>query len=216
MGPTKITFYVDVVSPFAYEGYHILRHDAAFQNVQITYVPIFLGGLMKACGNKAPIQIKNKDKWINLERNRWARAFGIPMTEQAPPEFPPNTVGVMRALACMPSQDALARALDRLYADFWVAHQPVATPEVYGPVLRAVLGDAEAEKVLAAATTTGKTALQENTDQAFAAGAFGLPWFVCTNDEGKTEAFWGVDHLGQVAQFLGLEKPGTAGWKAVL
>ena len=74
--------------------------------------------------------------------------------------------------------------------------------------------------VLAEAATAGKQRLIENTDRAFADGAFGLPWMVCTNASGATEGFWGVDHLGQVAQFLGLERaPGKAdkaGWKAVL
>ncbi len=76
--------------------------------------------------------------------------------------------------------------------------------------------------VLASAATTGKQALIANTDQAFDAGAFGLPWMVCTNAQGKTEGFFGVDHLGQVAQFLGLGGRGVsegskgAGWKALL
>jgi hypothetical protein len=39
---------------------------------------------------------------------------------------------------------------------------------------------------------------------------------VCTNTDGKTEGFWGVDHLGQVADFLGLERPQMGGWKAML
>jgi 2-hydroxychromene-2-carboxylate isomerase len=73
--------------------------------------------------------------------------------------------------------------------------------------------------VLADAATTGKQTLIENTDQAFADGAFGLPWMVCTNANGKTEGFWGVDHIGQVAQFLGLDRTkglGKSGWRAVL
>lgn len=41
-----ITLYLDTVSPFAYEAYYILRHDAAFEDCQVTFVPIFLGGLM--------------------------------------------------------------------------------------------------------------------------------------------------------------------------
>lgn len=56
----------------------------------------------------------------------------------------------------------------------------------------------------------------ENTDRAFANGAFGLPWMICVNADGKMEGFWGVDHLGQVVQFLGLEKPTKGGWKSVL
>lgn len=45
---------------------------------------------------------------------------------------------------------------------------------------------------------------------------------VCTNAEGQTEGFFGVDHLGQVAQFLGLGGRGggqgekNAGWRALL
>jgi 2-hydroxychromene-2-carboxylate isomerase len=62
----------------------------------------------------------------------------------------------------------------------------------------------------------GKKQLLENTDRAFAEGAFGLPWMTCVNSAGQTEGFWGVDHLGQVAHFLGLEKPKHGGWKSVL
>ena len=69
---------------------------------------------------------------------------------------------------------------------------------------------------MAEASTSGKTALKDNTDRAFEDGAFGLPWMVATNGAGQTEGFWGVDHMGQVLQFLGLEKPGQGGWKSVL
>lgn len=51
-----------------------------------------------------------------------------------------------------------------------------------------------------------KDLLTSNTDKAFQSGAFGLPWFECTNAEGQTEGFWGVDHLGQVVNFLGLDR----------
>lgn len=61
-----------------------------------------------------------------------------------------------------------------------------------------------------------KGLLMSNTDRAFKEGAFGLPWFVCTDANGKTEGFWGIDHLGQVADFLGLDRSGDAGFKALL
>lgn len=80
MATPKLKLYVDVVSPFAYLAYWILRvclyppayylwkgqiADSSFQNdpvfskCEITYVPMFLGGVMKACGNIAPIKIKS-------------------------------------------------------------------------------------------------------------------------------------------------------------
>jgi 2-hydroxychromene-2-carboxylate isomerase len=60
--------------------------------------------------------------------------------------------------------------------------------------------------------------LLESTERAFREGAFGLPWMVCTNAKGETEGFWGVDHLGCVAEFMGLEreKAKAKGWKAML
>ncbi|KAK3950228.1 thioredoxin-like protein [Pseudoneurospora amorphoporcata] len=222
----KITLYLDTVSPFAYEAYHILRNDPIFKDVDITYVPIFLGGLMNKCNNTAPIRIINKDKWINIERLRWARAFSIPIIDQMPPNFPPNTLPIQRVLAGIgasssQSQSQIISALDALYKSYWVNGTPVHEPAHLRSVLSSSLegGEAAADKMLAAAQTAEvKQRLVENTDQAFAEGAFGLPWFTCTNLKGETEGFWGVDHLGQMVQFLGLDKgvSGNGGWRSVL
>ncbi|KAK7920170.1 2-hydroxychromene-2-carboxylate isomerase [Apiospora marii] len=216
----SIRLYVDVVSPFAYQAFHILRHDPIFKGVQVEFIPIFLGGLMHACGNTAPIQIKNKDKWIGRERLRWARAFGVPMADTTPANFPPNTLHTMRAVCALSlqgqGQEKLVRALEALYAAMWTDHAEIAKPDVFGPLLVKVFGEETAKKALADAATAGKAALKENTDKAFADGAFGLPWMVCTNSQGQTEGFWGVDHMGQVLQFMGLERPREGGWKSVL
>ncbi|KAK5789002.1 hypothetical protein VI817_009960 [Penicillium citrinum] len=70
--------------------------------------------------------------------------------------------------------------------------------EGFAPVLESVLG---------------KQAVQETLS---AEGAFGLPWFQCTNSEVKTEGFWGIDHLGVVADFLGLDRSRDSGFRALL
>jgi 2-hydroxychromene-2-carboxylate isomerase len=70
--------------------------------------------------------------------------------------------------------------------------------------------------VLDGAAKEGKSILTENTEKAFADGAFGLPWIMATNSSGQTEGFWGVDHLGLVISFLGFEKPNDGGWKSLL
>jgi len=73
-----------------------------------------------------------------------------------------------------------------------------------------------AGRVLESMGKEGKEILAKNTDRALTDGAFGLPWFVATNEQGHSESFWGVDHIGQVIQFLDLEKPQMGGWKAML
>jgi 2-hydroxychromene-2-carboxylate isomerase len=132
------------------------------------------------------------------------------------------TLNIMRCLAALDGADGrgnqsrLIRTLNALYHDFWVGHCDTNNPEVLRLLLERVLSDDAAAEVIAAASGDGKTGLLRNTDEAFAAGAFGLPWIVCTNSRGETESFWGVDHIGQVAAFLGLQRPTTGAWKALL
>ncbi|KAG9789960.1 hypothetical protein KCU88_g1452, partial [Aureobasidium melanogenum] len=92
-----------------------------FRSVEITYIPIFLGGLLKACNNRAPLEIKNKDKWINIERLRWARQFDIPISSATPEGFPKPTIQAMRFLTAlqMVRPDLVPLALDTLYAIIW-------------------------------------------------------------------------------------------------
>ncbi|KAL2006988.1 hypothetical protein VTN00DRAFT_8426 [Thermoascus crustaceus] len=220
MAAPGLTLYLDIVSPFAYVAYHVTRHSPTFTKCNVTYVPIFLGGLMKACDNTPPIRIKNKDKWTDLERLRWARRFSVPMTERMPEGFPPLTLGVQRALCAISllSPHKLTSAIDALYHSFWVdANTAIGKPEGFMPVLERVLGKEGAEEVLRASNEPKvKALLASNTDKAMASGAFGLPWFECTNSKGATEGFWGVDHMGLVVEFLGLDRGLDEGFKALL
>lgn len=77
---------------------------------------------MKACDNRAPLEIRNKAKWIEVERLRWARQFHIPMAIWPPEGFPsPSTLRIMRFLTAlqMTRPDLVPVALDKLYAAVW-------------------------------------------------------------------------------------------------
>ncbi|OAX77500.1 hypothetical protein ACJ72_08201, partial [Emergomyces africanus] len=67
-----------------------------------------------------------------------------------------------------------------------------------------------------ASTQSTKDHLNANSDKAVEIGAFGLPWFECTNSRGETECFWGVDHIAQVAAFLNLDTTIDKGFKALM
>ncbi|KAL4913446.1 thioredoxin-like protein [Aspergillus aurantiobrunneus] len=220
MAAPKVTLYYDIVSPFAYIAFEVLQKSPTFSKCDVTFVPIFLGGLMNACGNTPPIRIKNKDKWINQERIRWARYFSVPISETSPDGFPPLTLAVQRALTAISQRvpNELVPVTKAVWEGFWVKGDSKATqPEGFVPILERVLGASETKAILEAANQPEiKSRLSANTQQAFDSGAFGLPWFECINSKGEKEGFWGIDHLGQVVDFLGLDRSLDRGFKAVL
>lgn len=44
---------------FRMHAYPHSQNSPVFKQCDVTYVPILLGGVMKACGNIAPIEIKS-------------------------------------------------------------------------------------------------------------------------------------------------------------
>lgn len=56
-----------------------------------------------------------------------------------------------------------------------------------------------------------KRLLTENTERALEKGAFGLPWFVARDGEGREDVFFGFDRLAMVVEHLGLEREGAGG-----
>lgn len=130
-----------------------------------------------------------------------------------------RTVCALGQLATDQQQAATVRALDALFDAYWIKSRDITDKAVVADALaRAGWGqdDLAAASELAAGGDA-KKALAENTDRAYADGAFGLPWFACENDRGEREGFWGVDHLGCLLDFLGLERPaGRGAWKAML
>jgi 2-hydroxychromene-2-carboxylate isomerase len=97
--------------------------------------------------------LTDKDKWIEVERRRWAHLFSIPIREVPPPDFPPLTLTIMRALCALTllhpgkeGQGPLTKALDELYREFWVNHKKTNEKDVLAEVLGKVLGKEETEK----------------------------------------------------------------------
>ncbi|KAB8238783.1 uncharacterized protein BDW43DRAFT_305685 [Aspergillus alliaceus] len=95
-----------------------------------------------------------------------------------------------------------------MYHTLWADGNPaIAQEEGFMPLLVNGLGADIAKEVLDASRQSEiKERLAGNMQKAFDRGAFGLPWFECVNVSGEKEGFWGVDHIGRVMEFLGLER----------
>jgi len=220
MAKNKITLYLDVISPFAYMAFHVLRSSPAFAQCEIQYVPVFLGGIMQATGNKPPVTIKNKDTYTARERERWQKYFNVPMSATMPSPFPQLTIVPMRALCYIERQhpEKLIDAFQALYKALWIESKIISDVATISAAFEAAFGKSFAEEVIAAIGSEEiKGALKSNTDQAFNDGCFGLPFFVATNTKGEKDSFWGVDHLGVLMDHLGIEvKRKEGAFKALL
>ena len=162
----------------------------------------------------------DKDKWINTERQRLSKQFNVPISQDTPPGFPINTLPIQRALASLSLSHPqnLERAIDLFYKNFWAKWNDPIKLENLLAILTTVLGsEEEAMKVVERTKTEEvKKVLGGNTNKAFEDGAFGLPWFVATNKKGETEGYWGVDHMGQLCDHLGIERPESREWRSLL
>lgn len=127
----------------------------------------------------------------------------------------------MRALTALAQHHPAhhLRAADALYAAFWGPPRnarQVTQAAGLTAVLEEAVGAEVAADAMARAGGEAKGALAARTAEAVGVGAFGLPWMVVEDGRGGREAFWGVDHLGMVCEFLGLERVGEKGWRSVL
>lgn len=104
------------------------------------------------------------------------------------------------------------------FENFWVQYHEPSKPGNLLAIVRTIVGSDEVAQQIIEKTKSEevKKTLTENTNKAFNDGAFGLPWFMATNTKGETEGFWGVDHLGQLCDFLGLGRPSGTEWRALL
>ena len=142
------------------------------------------------------------------------------MLPSPPQPFPQSTLTTQRALCAIEASHPqhLPEAFAALYHAFWVEGKIIGQPENIADALRPVLGE---EKTKAMMGKLGdkeiKARLTRNTEIAVEEeGCFGLPWFVATNSQGEKEGFWGVDHMGQVLEFLGLDRGKESGLRCML
>lgn len=93
----------------------------------------------------------DKDRWINTERERWAKYFSVPMGRM-PEGFPPLTLAAQRVLCAISikSPEKLVPVVDAFYRSMWVdGNGKIGSPEGFGPILEGVLGKNAAQEIMA-------------------------------------------------------------------
>jgi 2-hydroxychromene-2-carboxylate isomerase len=190
-----LTVYFDFSSPFAYLAIAHLRTLAPSLHASITFAPLFLGGLFRSIGTPdVPIATFSEAKrsYILKDLHRWAAYLGVPF--RFPSSFPIHSLRALRVYAALP-EAARAAYRDAAFDAAWVEDRALDDDDV----LRSCIGDEQlAKDALANANSDAiKAQVRQLTEQAAAAGVFGVPTFIVSHGA-RRELFWGQDRLDLV------------------
>jgi 2-hydroxychromene-2-carboxylate isomerase len=191
-----IDFYWDFGSPASYLAHMRLPAIAAAAGATLVSHPILLGGVFQATGNRSPVEVPAKGRYVFADLMRFARRDGVPFRMN--PHFPVNTLVPMRgAIGLQQRRDArFAAYVDAVFRAMWVEGTPLGEPAALAAVVQAA-GIEPAEFEALVADPAVKDALKQATHDAVARGVFGAPTMFVGD-----EMFWGQDRLDWVAAAL--------------
>ena len=157
---------------------------------------MLLGGVFQAAGNRSPVEIPAKGRWMMEDLPRWAHRYGAPYKRN--PHFPINTLALMRGavgVQVRQPQD-FERYVEAMFRAMWEQERNMGDPAVVGAVLTEAGFDPAAFLAM-----TGDTAVKDRlkalTQQAVERGVFGAPTLVVDG-----QLYFGQDRLDFVADRL--------------
>lgn len=199
MAGPAVEFLFDFGSPNAYLAHKVIPAIEARTGARFTYVPVLLGGLFKATGNRSPMEafagIPAKLAYEALERDRFVKRHGL--TRFAPnPHFPVNTLAIMRGAVAAQTLRVFAPYVEAVFAAMWEEGRKMDDPGVIAQALAAA--KLPAERLMALAQERAiKDELVANTSGAVERGVFGSPSFLVGD-----ALYFGKDRLNEVEAAL--------------
>ena len=192
-----VEFHFDVGSPAAYLAWTQVPALEAQTGARVDYRPMLLGGVFQATGNRSPMEVPAKARYMNSDLERFARRYGVPFSHNA--FFPINTLTLMRGAVGLQLREPsrMLAYVDAVYRAIWVDGKNMNDPGVVGAVLQKA-GFDPAELLALAAEPEVKERLKAATQEAVARGVFGAPTFFV-----GSQMYWGQDRLDFVKEALG-------------
>lgn len=189
-----VEFWFDYGSPTAYLAWTQLPGLAKRTGATIEYHPMLLGGVFQATGNRSPVEVAAKSRYMNADMQWFAARYGVPFRRN--PNFPINTLNLMRGALHAQREGFLVPYSDAVYRAMWVEGRNMGDAAEAAAALSAA--GLDAQKILAATQDPGiKDALKAATEAAVAKGVFGAPTFFV----GERMHF-GQDRLPYVEELL--------------
>jgi 2-hydroxychromene-2-carboxylate isomerase len=200
-----ITFYFDVISPYAYLAFEQLPEALRGISCSVTYRPVLFPGMLRHHGQLGPAEIAPKRDWTYRHVIWLAQSLGIAM--QMPASHPFNPLPLLRlAVACgvAPIGDANRYVCETIFRHVWRGGLDAGSVQRRGVLAMQLSPAIDLQSIEV------KDALKKNTDGAIAKGVFGVPTFVVDD-----KVFWGLDALPMLREYL-LDQPwfASGAWQA--
>jgi 2-hydroxychromene-2-carboxylate isomerase len=199
----KVEFHFDFGSPNAYFAHRVIPAIERRTGVKFTYVPILLGGVFKLTSNQSPItqfkEVKNKLPYGLIESRRFIKKHGL-IAFKMNPNFPINTVQIMRGAVAAEMDGQLAKYVEAVFVAVWEAGKKMDDPDVIRAELDAAGLDG-ARTLARIQEQDVKDKLLANTQATVAKGTFGTPTFYVGE-----EIFFGKDKLRDVEEEILVQK----------
>jgi 2-hydroxychromene-2-carboxylate isomerase len=193
----RVEFLFDFGSPNAYLAHQIVPEIEHRTGVKFAYVPVLLGGIFKLTNNSSPMvafgPVKNKLPYEMLETQRFIRRHNIAKFTFNP-NFPINTLALMRGAVAAEMEGLLPAYVEAGFRFMWEEPRKMDDPEVFRAALEEA-GLPAGRLVERSQSPEVKKRLMDNTEQAVARGAFGIPSFFVGG-----ELFFGKDRLTAVEE----------------
>jgi 2-hydroxychromene-2-carboxylate isomerase len=189
-----VEFWFDYGSPTAYLAHWRLKKIAKRQHAVIDYQPMLLGAVFQATGNRTPMEIEAKARWMERDMQAFAERDGIPFVMN--PYFIINTLPLMRGALVAERRCELERYSDAMFNAIWRDGRDMGDAEVIGATL-AENGFEPGAYFAGVQEQDIKDELKRRVERAVAKGVFGAPTFFVGD-----RMWFGQDRLDWVAAEL--------------
>jgi 2-hydroxychromene-2-carboxylate isomerase len=192
----RVDFFFDVGSPASYLAWTQLPGICHAADAQLVYKPMLLGGVFQATGNASPVTVPAKGRYVNMEYQRYARRYGVPLNMNT--HFPIITLHLMRVVTGvhLRSPERLNDLLTAVFQAMWIDDLDLNDAALTSRTLENA-GFSEAEVEALIGDPQVKAALRATTEEAVSRGVFGAPT-TFVNDE----MFFGQDKLDLIKEEL--------------
>ncbi|NWH47738.1 GSTK1 transferase, partial [Fregata magnificens] len=178
-------------------------------NIDLRFRPAFLGGIMKATGNKPPAMLPKRAEYMLKDVKRMAKYYQVPVQvseDVFQHVLGTSSLGAMRFITATDmTQPQYLEPLSReFWIRFWSQHEDISQPENILTVAgQAGLSSELAQKLLEMISSPAvKNRLKETTEEAIKYGAFGMP-AVVAHFNGEPHLFFGSDRLELLGSVIG-------------